>query len=181
MTQEEGPAYGPEGFDPRGFVKDVVYFSVGVTSALAKAVPTAAKDGERIVAEKIQSAEMVGRLTVGFLRHSYGPKVDEVVSGVKNLFGGAPGGRREDKGRDGSADSTQGEPKPSQSAANSGVVGTIANYDQLTAAQVIRHLELLGEEELAEVEGYELAGRRRRTILNRLSEIRENRIAQQGD
>ncbi len=181
MTQEEGSADGSEGFDPRELVKDFVYFSVGVTSALARAVPTAAQDGERIVSEKIQSAEMIGKLTVGYLRYSYGPKVDEVISGVKNLFGSFATKDNADGARNDSGDRISGDPGPSPQRANSGVVGTIATFDHLTAAQVIRHLDLLSEENLAEVEAYELAGRRRRTILNRLSEMRESRIAQEGD
>lgn len=181
MTQEERSVYGSESFDPREVVRDFVYFSVGVTSALAKAVPTAAKDGERIVSEKIQSAEMIGKLTVGYLRYSYGPKVDEVISGVRNLFGDFARKDKADGNRDDRTDESSGDTRFSSQRAKPGVVGTIATYDNLTAAQVIRHLDLLSEEDLAEVEAYELAGRRRRTILSRLSEMRESRIAQEGN
>ena len=49
----------------------------------------------------------------------------------------------------------------------------LADYDTLSASQVVRRLEGLGPEELRAVQRYESATRHRRTILNRASQLLE--------
>lgn len=48
----------------------------------------------------------------------------------------------------------------------------IPGYDALAASQVVARLAALSAAELAEVEAYEQATRRRRTILNRVAQLR---------
>jgi hypothetical protein len=57
-------------------------------------------------------------------------------------------------------------------AAAEAVVGRVlADYDTLSASQVVRRLESLGPDELRAVQSYESSTRNRRTILNRASQL----------
>jgi len=51
------------------------------------------------------------------------------------------------------------------------VGGALADYDTLSASQVVRRLESLGPEELDAVRRYEGSTRNRRTILNRAGQL----------
>ena len=48
---------------------------------------------------------------------------------------------------------------------------SLSDYDTLSASQVVRRLESLGQEELRAVQRYEASHRNRRTILNRASQL----------
>ena len=50
----------------------------------------------------------------------------------------------------------------------------LADYDTLSASQVVRRLESLGPEELQAVQRYEASTRNRRTILNRAGQLLES-------
>jgi hypothetical protein len=57
-------------------------------------------------------------------------------------------------------------------AAAEAIVGSVlADYDTLSASQVVRRLESLGPDELRAVQRYEASTRNRRTILNRASQL----------
>jgi hypothetical protein len=61
---------------------------------------------------------------------------------------------------------------PAPDAAAEAIVGRVlADYDTLSASQVVRRLESLGPEELRAVQSYEGSTRNRRTILNRASQL----------
>jgi hypothetical protein len=47
----------------------------------------------------------------------------------------------------------------------------LADYDTLSASQVVRRLESLGQDELRAVQRYEASHRNRRTILNRAGQL----------
>lgn len=56
-------------------------------------------------------------------------------------------------------------------AAEAIVGGALADYDTLSASQVVRRLESLGPDELRAVQRYEASTRNRRTILNRADQL----------
>ena len=66
---------------------------------------------------------------------------------------------------------------PPDPAAAAIVEGALADYDTLSASQVVRRLESLGPDELHAVQRYEASTRNRRTILNRASQLLEERPA----
>ena len=49
--------------------------------------------------------------------------------------------------------------------------GALADYDTLSASQVVRRLPSLGRDELRAVHRHEVSHRNRRTILNRASQL----------
>ncbi len=62
--------------------------------------------------------------------------------------------------------------RPVPDAAAEAIVGSVlADYDTLSASQVVRRLENLGHDELRAVQRYEASTRNRRTILNRASQL----------
>jgi hypothetical protein len=67
-----------------------------------------------------------------------------------------------------SASAARAEP---DTAAEAIVGSVLADYDTLSASQVVRRLESLGADELRAVQRYEASTRNRRTILNRASQL----------
>ena len=62
--------------------------------------------------------------------------------------------------------------RPAPDPAAAAIVGgALADYDTLSASQVVRRLESLGPEELDAVRRYEGSTRNRRTILNRAGQL----------
>jgi hypothetical protein len=64
-----------------------------------------------------------------------------------------------------------GRPLVPDAAAEAIVAAVLADYDTLSASQVVRRLEGLGPDELRAVQRYEASTRNRRTILNRASQL----------
>ena len=62
---------------------------------------------------------------------------------------------------------------PPDPAAAAIVERALADYDTLSASQVVRRLESLGPDELHAVQRYEASTRNRRTILNRAGQLLE--------
>ena len=70
-----------------------------------------------------------------------------------------------------------GPERPAPDPAAAAIVGrALADYDTLSASQVVRRLESLGPEELQAVQRYEASTRNRRTILNRAGQLLEERL-----
>ncbi len=68
--------------------------------------------------------------------------------------------------------------RPAPDPAAAAIVdGALADYDTLSASQVVRRLESLGSEELRAVQRYEASTRNRRTILNRAGQLLDERSA----
>jgi hypothetical protein len=66
---------------------------------------------------------------------------------------------------------------PADLEAEAVVRRALADYDTLSASQVVRRLESLGEDELRAVQRYEASHRNRRTILNRAGQLLDSGAA----
>jgi hypothetical protein len=74
------------------------------------------------------------------------------------------------------------KPKPAPDPADGLIVdGALAGYDTLSASQVVRRLESLGEDELRAVHRHEASHRNRRTILNRAHQLLEGAATRGAD
>ena len=112
--------------------------------------------------------------------------------GGSGVGGSRVGGGSVDLGDRGAGDSSSGQPwgagrerttspprpepsrqSPPDPAATAIVERALADYDTLSASQVVRRLESLGPDELRAVHRYEASTRNRRTILNRASQLLE--------
>jgi len=166
---------------------------------LAEELPEFVDKGRQRVQVQLGNAKIVGRYVVtrgqrrvseriGDVLHgmSDADDVDDIVGGGGDRSGGdgPPGqqwgsGRERDRDRDRvSSYVAPARPEsphhaPPDPAAAAIVESALADYDTLSASQVVRRLESLGPDELHAVQRYEATTRNRRTILNRASQLLE--------
>jgi hypothetical protein len=189
-VSEEAPR-GDDGIE-RGLLRrtlDVCVFApVGVAVTLAEEMPEFVDKGRQRVQLHLGNAMVVGRFVVTRGQRSLSERIDDVMHGMNDDLAG---GRDESaRRRDGSATSEQDrdrvrvttyrtEPTNPSAAASPDpaaaavVERALADYDTLSASQVVRRLTSLGPDELRAVQRYEASTRNRRTILNRASQLLE--------
>jgi hypothetical protein len=192
QSMAEGP--GPE-FDLEELRKEIVdrlvFQPIGLLSAVLKALPNAAEEGRRVVEGPLQTAKFVSDMAAGVVKARYGAQLNEmearfrgvrdavehttysVIKEARARVSDTIPGRQ--PGRQGKAGADRGEPGAEQGHEEAVAVGGIAGYERLTAAEVVARLDDLSDAALAEVEAFELAHRRRRTVLAKISKLREAR------
>jgi hypothetical protein len=142
---------------------------VGVAVSVAEEIPELLAEGRRRLELQLGNALFVGRYVVT-------KKQREMSARLEELFGnGAP----ENGADDGAGTPPPPPPGPPRAAPDPTAVaivgGALADYDTLSASQVVRRLESLGPEELHAVQRYEASTRNRRTILNRAGQLLDER------
>jgi len=159
----------------------VVYQPIGLLSAVLKALPNAAEEGKRAVAGPVQTAQFVGQMASGVVKARYGEsirnledKVDDARKGVEDVLEEM---RRTAERRMGDVFGARSETVVDADvvAETPAGVGGVANYEKLTAAEVIDLLASLSDENLRAVEEFEMTHRKRRTVLAQISRVRERR------
>ncbi|MDQ2754273.1 MAG: hypothetical protein M3R71_01850 [Actinomycetota bacterium] len=175
-------------------VLDVVFFApLGFLLSLGDEIPRLAAKGRLRLTPQLMTARVVGEFAVKQGRQELGRWVDRRGTpsrpvGAKDPVIAPPGPLRPtDSVVDGHLDDTESElsglvsmtppvpaPEPvtavmaaGPSAATLGIPG----YDSLSASQVVQRLAGLSAPELDAVRRYEAAGRGRRTILTRISQL----------
>ncbi len=157
----------------------VVYQPIGLLVAVVKALPNAAEEGKRAVAGPAQTAQFVTQMASGVVKARYGDtlrnledKVDEARKGVEDAF--------EDMRRTAERRLSDVFGAKSETIVDADVVsetdtkvGGLADFEKLTAAEVIALLGDLSDENLRSVEEFELSHRKRRTVLAQISRVRE--------
>ena len=176
--------------DPIDRLLDAVFFGpVGALVDLANDPSGTAERGRERVELQLRNARFLGQMVV-----TYGSK--ELARRAGDLFSSASGATEASGAQEATADasrapgSTAGEPisddEPAEAreapehpvAANPPVEPIdhlIADYDDLSASQVVRLLDGLTAGELADLAAYESATRGRRTIVMRVSQLLEER------
>ncbi len=192
MATQETPSFD---FDElkQEVVNRLVYQPIGLLAAVVRTLPRAAEEGRRVVEGPLQTAKFVGDMAAGVVKARYGAQINDIedrVSGVRRTVEGAadlviktaqsrvggfppnwssPAQDRPSTPSDGAAT----KHRTPHEARGSETVGGISGYESMTAAEVIERLESLTLDQLGEVEAFELEHRRRRTILGRISKLRE--------
>ncbi|MGC9155421.1 MAG: hypothetical protein ACP5HZ_07215 [Ferrimicrobium sp.] len=183
MATQETPSFD---FDDlkQEVVNRLFYQPIGLLAAVVKTLPNAAEEGRRVVQGPLQTAKFVGDMAAGVMKARYGTQINDLeerVSDVRRTVEGAADlvfktaqSRVGGFGGEGNsqADPTAAEPTVHE-AQGSETVGGIVGYEAMTAAEVIGHLQGLTLDQLGEVEAFELEHRRRRTVLGRVSKLRE--------
>jgi hypothetical protein len=174
------------------FADRLVFFPVGIASAVISAAPTAAETGKRLIESQVKSMEFMGKMTAEYLKRRAGSPEDVIREAAK-FVGGAASGRfgligdivgsvlnqpspdvQANKGsQSSSSEATETTAEPVEEESTN--VGGIEGYDGLTASQAIAQFDERSDEELSAIESYELAHRRRRTVLGKISSLREAR------
>lgn len=160
-------------------IEKFVYFPLGIASAVLKAAPKATEGGKKLVGDQVKAAEFVGRMAVTFLKSKY-DSPEAVIKDVASTIRGAAESRIRNVttlfGQP--QDTTPGVSDVADGASEAEAeveteVGGIEGYDELTASQIIVRLEGLDKPSLERIERHELEHRRRRTILAKLSQLRD--------
>jgi hypothetical protein len=143
---------------------------VGVAVSVVEEIPELLAEGRRRLELQLGNALFVGRFVVN-------QKQRELAARLDGLLGnGAP---EQETESDHDAEPPQASPgpeRPTPDPAAAAIVGAaLADYDTLSASQVVRRLESLGPEELEAVRRYEASTRNRRTILNRAGQLLDER------
>jgi hypothetical protein len=125
--------------------------------------------GRDRVEQEISNARVAGEYVVGRFQRRVSARLDDLWPGDNGVSPATP----EETGR--AAPVAAPPPaRPAPDAADAATLGAaLADYDTLSASQVVRRLEGLGPEELRAVQRYESATRHRRTILNRAGQLLE--------
>jgi hypothetical protein len=146
-----------------------IFAPVGVAMNIAEDLPGLVSKGRERVEQEFSNARVAGEYVVGRLQQHLSARLGSLLH---NGAGDAP----EPPAETGPA-APKAEPPPSRPAPDAADAATLgaalADYDTLSASQVVRRLEGLGPEELRAVQRYESATRHRRTILNRTGQLLE--------
>ena len=166
MSEKSDPSGGQSHKSPlrRGF--DVCLGTpIGVAVSVAEEIPELLAEGRRRLELQLGNALFVGRFVVNQKQRELSARLDALLGNgaprtVDDVAGTAPP----------PAPPGPARPAPDPAAAAT-VAGALADYDTLSASQVVRRLESLGPEELDAVRRYEASTRNRRTILNRAGQL----------
>ncbi len=125
--------------------------------------------GRRKVELQLGNARVVGRFVVKKSQRGVSERLEDL------LGNGTEATPHRDEGGTGDVTEAGWERRVPDPAAEAIVGGALADYDTLSASQVVRRLESLGPDELRAVQRYETSTRNRRTILNRAGQLLEGR------
>ena len=156
--------------DPLRRVLEVCVFApVGLALTAVEDLPGVAAKGRDRIELELSNARVVGKYMVARTRREF---TGRFVPGR----GGAGGERPEQDTVESPESHATGpgpdRPAPDRAAAEI-VERALADYDTLSASQVVRRLESLAPEQLRAVQRYEASTRNRRTILNRAGQLIE--------
>ena len=175
MSEDPDLGDHADGKSPLRRTLDLCLFApVGVAVTVVEDLPELIAKGKRRVELELGNARVVGRFVVNRGQREMSDRLDEFLSNGTEMT---------DDGDDVAVDV---EPRPAPAApsrpapdpaAEAIVGGALADYDTLSASQVVRRLESLGPDELRAVQRYEASTRNRRTILNRAGQLLEERPA----
>jgi hypothetical protein len=146
-----------------------IFAPVGVAMNITEDLPGLISKGRDRVEQEISNARVAGEYVVGRFQRRVAARLD-------SLLHSGDGATPEPPEQPGPAVPRAAPPaaRPAPDAADAAMLGAaLADYDTLSASQVVRRLEGLGPEELRAVQRYESATRHRRTILNRASQLLE--------
>lgn len=169
---------------------DIAFFGpVGLVLTVRDALPGWVDKGRQVLGPQVQLARFIGEQAA-----RYGQRMaTDALVGFGLLPGAAPPrpGKAEDMhpeatdlSANGAAATTSANGSaPAPTAASDGAVEAvpgsaelaIPGYDSLSASQVVQRLAGLSPSELEAVRSYEAAGRGRRTILSKVSQLQAGR------
>jgi hypothetical protein len=153
-----------------------VFAPVGVAVTVAEDLPDLISRGRERVERQIGNARVVGRFVVDKSGRSLAGRLEDMLGGDATARFPGPTAGSEPPAQANDPPPTAPEPPTTVSTApdleaEAAVRRALADYDTLSASQVVRRLESLGDDELRAVQRYEASHRNRRTILNRAGQL----------
>jgi len=158
----------------------VLYAPVGLAIAARELLPTLTEKGKAEVAKQAKMAEVIGRVATKqggrelarLFATRYAPAAPP--SGPGSAAEAAPRAPAPSEPAATADSVAPAQPAPTNSVSARPVGGAdlaIADYDTLSASQVVVRLQGLSTSELEAIGVHEAAGRVRRTILNRVDQL----------
>lgn len=156
-------------------VELTVYAPVGAAALLQERLPELIETGRRHVDQRVTVARFIGQMVVTQGRREIERRLateSDEDSGVPTVPGDEPGDAILQPGPD--PRPSGGEPglRPDPGAVPAAGTLPIDGYESLAAAQVVARLGGLDVAGLEAVESFERAHRNRRTVLNRIAQLR---------
>lgn len=149
-----------------------IFAPLDMAMNIAEDLPGLIEKGRERVEQEISNARVAGEYVVGRFQRRLTARLERLLHGAQ---GATPETSAEAEPADREPAPPSVRPAPdAPDAADAATLGAaLADYDTLSASQVVRRLEGLGPAELRAVQRYESATRHRRTILNRASQLLE--------
>jgi hypothetical protein len=170
VSEETGPDEARAGKKPLRRAFDLCLFApVGVAVTVVEDLPELIAKGRRKVELQLGNARVVGRFVVKKSQRGVSDRLEDLLGNTNEATS-----QGDEDGPMTVAESPWPRRVPDP-AAEAIVGGALADYDTLSASQVVRRLESLGPDELRAVQRYETSTRNRRTILNRAGQLLEER------
>jgi hypothetical protein len=173
--EPSSPEPDPEPSPLRRTLDFFVFAPVGLALTAIEDLPGLVTKGRNLVENEISNARVVGKFVVDRGVREITQRVsgridhDDVVDDA-DVPVDATAAESEDVAED--LTPSPAAPKPTPDPADGAAVErALADYDTLSASQVVRRLESLGPDELRAVHRHEASHRNRRTILNRTSQL----------
>ena len=151
-------------------IETAVFAPLGVAAMLREELPKIVARGH----QEANMAKMMGQFAVGMGRQEVEKRLKQIAERPAPKPAAAPAPAAAPTPAPAAA-----APAPTPSSNGTEVTVHDANnlaipgYDTLSASQVVQRLAGLNSEELAAIGAYEAAGRGRRTILNRVAQLRD--------
>ncbi len=168
----------------------LVYVPAGIVVSAVEELPKLAARGREELGMRVHSARAVGRFAVHAGRREVSKRSGGLLGGPPARTRGpfattrtaspstAAGGAVRDDGTGVASAASTPQPRV-RSVANGHIpkVSTLSipGFDTLSASQVVQRLDGLNREELVSVRAYETSTRGRRTILNRIDQLLDER------
>jgi hypothetical protein len=162
----------------------LVYLPAGIVVAVADEIPRLAARGRDRLGVQVSSARAVGAFVVKAGRDELIRRSEGLLPSRPSRSSPGPGpAPSSPHGRGPSPSPTSRTPSAPPSATGSGANGhvppvstlSIPGFDTLSASQVVQRLDGLNRVELVSVRAYEASTRGRRTILNRVDQLLDER------
>lgn len=146
---------------------------MGVVMTVAEDLPGLIAKGRQRLETEISNARIVGKIVVTKGQQDVSQRLGDLL-GIMSSDSDSDGDKAaaDTAAASGATAAPVPTPKPEPDPEAEAIVRrALADYETLSASQVVRRLESLGPDELRAVHRHEASHRNRRTILNRASQL----------
>ena len=146
-----------------------LYAPIGLFSKGSEALPELVERGRT----QASNARVIGQFALGATNAKARKSLSDAEAHFQEFLRiVGESARPSSKASESSSSSSSTTKATAEASVNHGVDDLVENYDNLTAAQILPFLAPLGAEQLERVETYEQSQRARKTVLNRLRQLR---------
>lgn len=146
-----------------------LYAPIGLLSKGSEALPELVERGRT----QASNARVIGQFALGATNAKARKSLSDAEAHFQEFLRiVGESARPSSEASESSSSSSSTKKATAEASVNHGVEDLIKDYDNLTAAQILPFLAPLGAEQLDRIETYEQSQRARKTVLNRLRQLR---------